>query len=292
MFELFVQASSLLLDNLTNAQVQMWRYDLPMRKFDLDWLATAQIDTAFRPISTHPLIILVGVTGVGKTTTVNALRSAEIIFDLLPNRRRLTDDLIIAHLQQQDGNPIQRITDRSTRFALTRRYRKQYTGGMAHALSQLWVCNDQPLLFDGLRGVNEIEYAVTMLPNARFLVLDAPHFVRLRRLLGRGDAFDAVAASEQPIANNITQLSDLGVAGVERLFSADEEADLIRLVNSGQLAADELASKLKIVSAERANYDPAATIQALQNTVPERTWLFDTSCLSPEEIAQRVKEKW
>ena len=262
-----------------------------MRVFDLAWLATAQVEHGFRPISTTSLIILVGVTGVGKTTTVNAMRDAGISFDLLPNRRTLTDDLIIAHLQQMDGTPVERVTDRMARFAFTRRYRELYTGGMAHALAQLWVQNDQPLLFDGLRGVNEIEHAVAALPNANFLVLDAPHFVRLRRLLGRGDAFDAVGASSQTVSGNITQLSELGVAGVDALFSAEQAAQLVQLVNSGQLAPDELTSKLKIVSAERANYDPAATIKTLQQLAPDRTWLFDTNKLSPEEIAQQVQKK-
>ncbi|MEM7800753.1 MAG: AAA family ATPase [Chloroflexota bacterium] len=259
--------------------------------FDLDWLATEKIDESFRPITEATLIILVGVTGVGKTTTVDALRAADISFDLLPNRRSLTDDLIIAHLQQLDGQPVERVSDRAARFALTRRYRDRYSGGMAHALTKLWVRNEQLLLFDGLRGVNEIEQAVTALPKANFLVLDAPHFVRLRRLLGRGDAFDAVATVVQAALDGINELGDLGIEGVDGLFSTEEETQFVQLVNSGQLAADDLAAKLKIVSAERANYDPAATIQTLQQLAPSRTWLFDTNKLSPEEIALQVKQR-
>ena len=266
-----------------------------MHLLDLDWLASAQIDGSFRPISETNLIILVGVTGVGKTTTVKALRAADIPFDLLPNRRTLTDELIIANLQQMDGKPVERVADRSDRFALTRRYRELHPGGMAHALTKLWVRNNQPLIFDGLRGVNEIEFAVSALPKANFLVLDAPHFVRLRRLLGRADAFDEVATQTQTTSRNIIQLSDLGLEfeseGIDRLFSSEEDAQLIRLVNSGRLAPDDLAAKLKIVLAERANYDPAATIEALQRLARSRSWLYDTDTLSPKEIALQVKKK-
>ena len=97
----------------------------------------------WQPISQAQLLILVGVTGVGKSTTAEALNQTDYTFELLPNRRALTDQLIIATLQQQDGQPIKTVRDRALRFDFTRRYREQFPGGMAHALAQLWVKTDK-----------------------------------------------------------------------------------------------------------------------------------------------------
>ena len=141
-----------------------------------------------------PMIIIVGLTGVGKSTTLDLLAQA-IQFTLLPNRRQITDDLMISYLQQTEGQPVQPVTDRLLRFEYTARYRQKFPGGMAHALTQLTLNPQnlsQPLLFDGLRGINEIAYAAKHLPFSRFIMLDAPDLVRLQRLLNRADAFDQV----------------------------------------------------------------------------------------------------
>src|SRR5215203_3654041 len=112
----------------------------------------------WRSISALPLVVLVGVTGVGKSTLLDQLVQHEASYLLLPDRRDLTDQLIISAMQVADGLPIVPVTDRGQRFAYTRRYREQFEGGMAHALTQLWVNDDAPtlLLFDGLRGANEV----------------------------------------------------------------------------------------------------------------------------------------
>ena len=89
------------------------------------------------------LLILVGLTGTGKTTAVNALRGQGCRFLLLPNRRDLTDRLIIAHLQQRDGVPVAPVPDRTQRFAYTRRYRELYPGGMAYAVGEWLMVNGQ-----------------------------------------------------------------------------------------------------------------------------------------------------
>jgi hypothetical protein len=41
------------------------------------------------------MLLLMGLTGVGKSTAVGALQSAGVPLTLLPNRRALTDALII-----------------------------------------------------------------------------------------------------------------------------------------------------------------------------------------------------
>ena len=57
---------------------------------------------SFYPLSSLPVIILVGLTGVGKTTVITLLQDS-LDFILLPNRRDVTDEIIIASLQQAAG---------------------------------------------------------------------------------------------------------------------------------------------------------------------------------------------
>ena len=204
-----------------------------------------------RPGSVQALLILVGLTGTGKTTTINALRDAGLDFTLLPNRRAITDEFIIKHLQELDNKPVMPVTDRIERFAYTRRFRELYSGGMAEALKllivngQLSIVNENSLLlFDGLRGENEITHAINSLPEAKFLFLHAPNEVRVNRLLNRGDDFDKVEN------------------------------------------ADEVEAKWAIVQAERENYDPDATLGALKSLAPEQLIFADTTELTPDQIAE------
>lgn len=251
--------------------------------------------TQWQPVSHFPLIIFVGVTGVGKSTTLDAL-AERLSFHILPNRRKLTDDLIIGQLQQRDGLPVQPVTDRAERFALTRRYRELYPGGMGYALSQLWI-EPQPgesalYIFDGLRGVNEVTAACTTLPAARFVVLDAPDVVRVQRLLGRSDSFDQVAVSVSPVAKSAQRLADIGLPAGDELFSEDEIDRLLSLcappVGSGTVPIDELQARLKIVLEEKRNYDPSAALAALRTQAPERTLVIDTTLVSASQAADRI----
>ena len=256
-----------------------------------DWLGVGTPPAEWQAISNQPLLILVGLTGVGKTTTINALVKAGVTFQLLPDRRILTDRLIFPAVQQAMGEPIAPITDRIQRFEYTRRYRELHPEGMVYALSQLKVSTmvDTLLLFDGLRGVNEVSSAVTLLPSARFLVLTAPNFVRVQRLLGRGDAFDQVALALPTEEGN--SFATLGISGVEGLFSAEEERYLFGLVNLGEISLETLIAKVKIVATEAQNYDTDATVHALQALAPERMILIDTTKLQPEESAAIVREQ-
>lgn len=246
------------------------------------WLSLSQ-SAKHLPIAECKLLILVGVTGVGKSTTVEALSDSGLPFDLLPNRRALTDWLIIPAAQRADGQPIGPVNDRGQRFALTRRYRGLYAGGMGHTLTQLFVqpSGDRWILFDGLRGENEVVHAAEQLPNAQFLILDAPHAVRLQRLLGRGDAFDQISSEGEVDSDLLAVVNQQA----QEFLSADEMKWLVQMVESGVVSAENLLTKLKIVSAERANYDPATTITALQAAAPTRAHLYDTNELSPTDIA-------
>ena len=255
------------------------------------FLATNQPrEGSWSPIAHHNLLILVGVTGVGKSTTADALQQTDHTFTPLPNRRIFTDQLIIATLQTSDGHPISKIKDRALRFEYTRRYREENPGGMAHALAQLWISSGEfthkPnswLLFDGLRGEDEVHHAAKLLPRAKFLVLDAPHFVRVQRLLDRDDTFDTIRSATSLAKSTADILADSG-----DLFTADQKAELTELVTHEGITVEQLQSKINIVLAERQNYDPAATIAALQQQAPTRTFVADTVALRPTAIANHT----
>lgn len=257
-----------------------------------------------------PLLIFVGLTGVGKSTTLAELQKGPDPWALLPDRRALTDALILPEVQRWAGLPVTPITDRGERFAYTRRYRERYPGGMVHALTTLWVQAQTPSLtwlFDGLRGANEVSAAAQSLPQARFVVLTAPDAVRVQRLLGRQDAFDQIASATSiplpgsataPLPENasasdtarveIATFADLGVAEASGIFDPDQERSLLALVHSGQISAADLASKLSIVTAERRNYDPDATLAALLAATPTRTLVVDTTQHTPQVAARRI----
>jgi hypothetical protein len=245
----------------------------------------------------RPLLILVGVTGVGKSTTLDYLQQSALGFSLLPDRRALTDRLIIGYLQTVDGVPVQPVKDRRERFAYTRRYHQLFPGGMSHALSQLVVdtaVHPHWLCFDGLRGEGEVAHAARVLPQARFVVLDAPDLLRVQRLLGRSDRFDQISSNDTmtTAATRQNTLAAVGVAEGDALFSAAEIATLLQSaappIGTGTIAVDELRAKLQIVVEERRNYDPQAATAYLTAHAPDRTLLIDTTWVTAEVAAQQV----
>ena len=237
-----------------------------------------------------PVLVLVGVTGVGKSTAVNALRSGWDGVSLLPNRRKIADLLVIPTVQGWDGETPGAVTDRRLRFDYTRRYRERYSGGLAHALSRLVLPRPQagaPSLhiFDGLRGADEVTFAAQSLPLARFAVLHAPDVVRVERLLQRRDAFDQVAGLE---AGGGFRWED--AAEGRALFTQEEQDRLAALVRRGEVDGVELAAKVAIVAAERRNYDPHAAAEILRREAPDRTVVVDTTTHSPAEAAAAIGE--
>jgi hypothetical protein len=161
---------------------------------------------------------------------------------------------------------------------------------MAHALTQLWVSVESPanlLLFDGLRGANEVTYAATALPQARFVMLDAPDLVRLQRLLGRGDAFDRIQVAS-PSATDATTFAALGLPEASTIFDSAQEATILAWLQNGIVTSDELRAKLQIVIEERRNYDPVATYEALRTHAPQTTLYIDTVANAPAAVASQV----
>lgn len=247
---------------------------------------------AWQPIAARALLVLVGVTGVGKSTTLAALQRAGLAYHSLPDRRELTDRLIIPTMLAVSGAPASPVTDRTQRFALTRAYRAHHPGGMGAALSTLLVDVTQTpglLLFDGLRGENEVTHAARVLPHARFVVLDAPDVVRVIRLMDRQDPFDVIAARAGAHAvHELQRFVALGVEGAEALFTPQEQHILADLVSTGEATADDLRKALTIVVEERRNYDPATTRAALEATAPARTLVVDTVADAPQSIALKI----
>jgi hypothetical protein len=230
-----------------------------------------------------PLVVLVGVTGVGKSTALAALKRRPL--RLLPDRRDLTDAVMILPLA---GQPV---TDRQERFALTARYRQTHPGGMAQALGELHLDGGSlgelgraPLVFDGLRGLDEVRYAAGHGPAWRFVNLYAPDLLRLRRLLGRADAFDGVGAGVQT-ADLRAELAAL--EGLTSVFTSAELGEVLALVEEGH-SPSEILAKTRIVLSERRHYDPAAASAYLSELDAGRVLNLDTAALSPEQVAARL----
>ncbi|TSA81077.1 AAA family ATPase [Deinococcus detaillensis] len=245
------------------------------------WLPHQTPPAGAEPLSALPLTLLVGVTGVGKSTALSALSATGL--RVLPDRREVTDAVMIEPLA---GHAV---TDRQERFALTARYRQTHPGGMAQALGTLRALPEEGerLVFDGLRGLDEVRYAAEAFAAWRFIHLHAPDPLRVRRLLGRGDAFDAV----KPEAVSHDLSSELAaLRGAAQVFTPAELSKLAALQSQGHAPADILA-KTKIVLSERQNYDPAAAHAFLLTLPPERVLDLDTAALAPSEVARRV-EHW
>ncbi len=218
-----------------------------------------------QPLSELPLLILVGLTGVGKTSLIQALN-----YPTLPDRRELVDRYVFP-LYGYAQQPL----DRSERFALTRRFRQEHPGGVAEILAQSHAVPAWPLLFDGLRGADEVRFALEHLPNSRFVVLEARDLTRLSRLLQRGDAFDRVRLEQTDLAT-LRELAQ-GVLS---------EAELQEALG-WNVPIQELTAKLKIVAEERKNYDPSGSRQVLAGH--PRALFLDTETLSLTAEAAAIR---
>ena len=232
------------------------------------------------------LLVVLGLTGVGKSTAVTALTDTYTdAFTLLPNRRELTDAHLIPAVQRADGLPLRPVTDRLERFTLTRRYRELYPGGMVHALQgYLQNAGEGPFVFDNLRGLDEAEVAVSAFPDARFVLLGAPPLVRLSRLVGRHDPFDEVAAESLKSTAFTDQL--LAIDGLPELFDVQV---LAKWAAEGVSECD-LLKAARIIASESQNYDMGAATDFLRAHKSAHGFLYlDTADLSAEAVRERLQ---
>jgi len=204
------------------------------------------------PAREAPLLILVGLTGVGKSTLARALDLPR-----LPDRRELVDLYVLPRYGAKPPIP------REERFRLTRRFREEFPGGVAEVLARGYVVPKPLLLFDGLRGEEEVAYALEHLPKAR-----------LKRLLTRQDAFDRVALSREE-AGRLHELA-------QGVLSPEELAEALALA-----PVEEVLAKLKIVAEEKRNYDPEGPLRLLRDH--PRALVLDTEALDPLAEAQAVR---
>ena len=217
------------------------------------------------PLVELPLLVVVGLTGVGKSSFARALG-----WPLLPNRRELVDRFV---LPRMGASPHE--LDRTQRFQLTSRWRDAHPGGLAQLLATLHAPPVRPLVFDGLRGEEEVAYARARFPRARFVVLEAPARVRLERILGRRERFDRAKLRREEIAG-FRKLA----AGV---IDQDELDGLLRL----GYPLERLIAALKIVAEEQAHYHPEGARRALEGC--SRALFLDTTAHTPEDAAARVR---
>ncbi|MER3555546.1 MAG: hypothetical protein C4331_14715 [Meiothermus sp.] len=219
-----------------------------------------------RPLAELPLLVLVGLTGAGKSSLLDTLS-----YPALPDRREVVDRFVLPLFGYQPGTKL----DRAERFALTRRFREGHPGGVAEALFQSKAEPAWPLIFDGLRGEDELRYALEHLPQAHFIVLEASDLTRLKRLLSRGDSFDRVRLGA-------TDLDALKALAEGVLSEAELEEAL-----SWDVPPQDLTAKLKIVAEERKNYDPEGAKKVLYGS--PRALFLDTERLSVEQEATRIR---
>lgn len=213
-----------------------------------------------------PLLILVGLTGVGKTSLIE-----QLCFATLPDRRDLVDRHVFPLYGYATGDQL----DRSERFALTRRFRQEHPGGVAEILARCRAVPTWPLLFDGLRGEDEVRFALEHLPRSFFIVLEARDLTRLSRLLTRGDTFDRV----QIDSTSLHTARELA----KGVLSEGELEEALRW----NISTQDLTAKLKIVAEERKNYDPAGTRRALLGS--SRALFLDTETLSIAQEAAAIR---
>ena len=152
------------------------------------------------PLGDLALVMLVALTGTGKSTALGLLRARLGDGDaVIPSRRELADWIAIPMAQSLAGAPLGPVRDRGRRFACTRHFAERVPGGMAAAFSWLNLAEGFAglLLTEGLRGRNEIGYALCRFPRWRIVELTLDPVTRLRRLSGRADDFDQARGARE-----------------------------------------------------------------------------------------------
>ena len=250
-------------------------------------------------LATARMVIFVGLTGSGKSATVDALAQGGAVRAVLPDRRAVTDRII---LPAMTGDPARRVSDRIERFRLTAAFRDAHPGGMGDVLERLTV--DQTtareglaggwLVFDGVRGPAETA-AAARLPNAVFAVLVAPPEVRVARLSLRGDPFDrASLAAGEPLEESGGASDYLRVLREHEVGTLMPEATmgrLARLLAEADADLTAVASAAAIVVEESRYYDTSEAIAVLKDLAPGRTVIVDTADTPVAEVVAAISAR-
>lgn len=245
------------------------------------------------PVASVHLAIFIGQTGVGKSTTLEILSKNNPNLVLLPDRRTLTDLVIIPQALKLQKLDDVIVADRVRRFELTKFYREKISSaGMANVLNTIYIeesKNDRLFLFDGLRGENEIRYAVSKFPKAHFIMLDAPDFIRVQRLIQRRSSFDMVDKKSVSSSEKfLKSYTEIGLPQGDKFFDKDEVTILLNLVNTRVVELEDLLSKTKIVLKESENYSPKKARAVLKSEATNRSLIIDTSKNKPDEVARLI----
>jgi dephospho-CoA kinase len=230
------------------------------------------------------MLFISGLTGVGKSSTLKML-TALPDYDLLPNRRELTDHMIIPEILQAEGKEINPVKDRLERFRITAEYRKKYPGGIIHALQQhLATLPKGNYIFDNIRGLDECKAAIKTFPQARIIFLDASPLVRLQRLLRRNDSFDQVNRT----AKNSALLEQLhNLEGIHETFDLEQVAKL----NPSDMDDNKLIDAVQIILAEQKNYNATQATEYLKSVLDDSQLLYlDTSHTPIDDVAKKIQE--
>lgn len=218
------------------------------------------------PVAELPVMMLVALTGTGKTTTLNALKTrADVAYEAgwLPSRRDLANFIIIPTAQYHLGHTIQPVQDRERRFFYTRTFAGHFAGGMAAVYANLYSQpTTQVVISEGVRGHDEIAYVLAHCPRWQVLELSIDLMTRLERLSARREAFDLAAETD-----------DLS------FLPASTQARVQQLLVDGAIST----RALTITRAEAKNYSLAPYAQP-----HPRYHLRQVDGLQPAEIAAQI----
>ena len=270
----------------------------PIRSFDLPDRLELGEGVAFvsgRPelpwvsVAERPLVILFGTTGVGKSTVLATMADLGCRWRELPDRRSLTGRLVVGPQRRAEGLDEKRLA-RLDRYRYVRSFREAFPGGMSALLRGLAVDRKRwpgTLVFDGLRGRAEAEYAIRHFPEARFLILACPDFIRLKRLLERRDPHDR-SSPEGEDSSLPASFAEIAPMELRSRFSAGEQAELLEAVHTGCFEVSDVRTKLEILAQDLRTHDPDGTRSLLESECGERALIVDTSTTPPDEVGQAV----
>lgn len=153
-------------------------------------------------VGSLPVLMLVALTGTGKTTTLRALSELDTVpySDHLPGRREIANLIVIPTAQALLGETIAPVSDRERRFFYTHTFAAHVAGGFATAYRWLYTAPAPiPIISEGIRGADEIAHALDHSPRWHIVELALDPVTRLQRLSRRDDPFDHIATgSETP----------------------------------------------------------------------------------------------